>query len=115
MGGVADSIIIGLFALRFLPAGQRLRRITDSIFIGLFALSIFAGRATRRSKTNHQRMAIDQGQSPSALPENQLNKNKKTKSVDQSSASLLSESVYVGGGRLASPSRAVARPMDLVN
>jgi len=61
MGGVTDSLIIGLFALRFLPPGQRLRRITDSIFIGLFALGIFAGRSTRRSKTNYKRVAIDQG------------------------------------------------------
>jgi hypothetical protein len=61
MGGVADSIIIGLFALRVLPPRQRLRRITDSIFIALLALGIFAGRSTRRSKSNHKRMAIDQG------------------------------------------------------
>ena len=61
MGGVTDSIIIGLFALRFLPPGQRLRRITDSIFIALFVSGIFAGRSTRRSKTSHKRKAIDQG------------------------------------------------------
>jgi hypothetical protein len=64
MGGVADSIIIFLFALRVLPAEQRFRRIADSIFIGLFALSIFAGRSTRRSKANRKRMTIDQSQSP---------------------------------------------------
>jgi len=59
MGGVADSIIIGLFALRVLPQMQRLRRISDSIFIGLFALRIFAGRSTRRSKKHHKRLAVD--------------------------------------------------------
>jgi len=43
---VADSIIIGLFALRVLP-GQMQRRITESIFIALFSLGILAGCSTQ--------------------------------------------------------------------
>jgi hypothetical protein len=42
MRAVADSIIIGYFALRVLQ-GQLLRRITESVYIGLFSLSMLAG------------------------------------------------------------------------
>jgi hypothetical protein len=49
MRGIAESMIIGLLALRILP-GKMLRRSTESILLTLFSLSVFAGCSSRRTK-----------------------------------------------------------------
>jgi hypothetical protein len=49
MRGIAESMLIGLIALRILP-GKMLRRSTESILLALFSLSVLAGRSSRRTK-----------------------------------------------------------------
>ena len=57
MRAVADSIIIGLFALRVLQ-GQLLRRISESVYIGLFSLSMLAGWVGNSKHENGDRKSV---------------------------------------------------------
>jgi len=118
MRGVANTIIIGLFALRVLR-GQLLGRITESIFISLFALSILAGCSTQSTKTVetdktvHYTAETDQVQSRPVLTEERSSKTEETKKSDGPSVGLLSGSVHVVGEALALPFRAVAGLINL--
>lgn len=118
MLGVANNIIIGLFAFRVLQ-GQLLRRITESIFISLFSLSILAGCSTQSTKTVetdktvHYTAETDPGQSRPVLTEERSSKTEETKKSDGPSAGLLSGSVHVVGEALALPFRAVAGLINL--
>jgi len=115
---VADSIIIGLFALRVLP-GQLQRRITESIFIALFSLGILAGCSTQSTKTVetdktvHYTAETDRGQSRPVLTEERSSKTEETKKSDGPSVGVLSGSVRVVGEALALPFRAVAGLISL--
>ena len=118
MRGVADSMIIGLFALRLLP-GQLLRRVTESILIALFSLSVLAGCSTQSAKTVetektvHYSAETDRAQSQPVVTEKQTTKTEeKTKSEGQS-LGLLSGAVHVVGEVLALPFRAVAGLINL--
>ena len=113
MRGVADSIVIDLFALRVLQ-GQVLRRITESIFIGLFSLTMLAGCTTQSTKTvetrntAHYTADSDQTQPRPVVTEERLSKTEETKTSDGPSVGLLSGSLHVVGEVLALPFRAVA-------
>lgn len=115
---VADSIIIGLFALRVLP-GQRQRRITESIFIALFFLGILGGCSTQSTKTVetdetvHYTAETDHGQSQPVLTEERSSKSEETKKSDGPSVGVLSGSVRVVREALALPFRAVAGLINL--
>jgi hypothetical protein len=118
MRGVADSILIGIFALRLLQ-GQVLRRITEITFISLFSLSILAGCSTQSTKTVetdktiHYTAETDPGQSRPMLTEERSSKTEETKKDDGPSFGLLSGSVHVVGEALALPFRAVAGLINL--
>ena len=118
MRGLANSIIMGLFALRVLR-GQLPRRITESILISLLSLSILAGCSTQSTKTVatdktvHYTAETDRGQSRPVLTEERSSKTEETKKSDGPSVGLLSGSVHVVGEALALPFRAVAGLINL--
>jgi hypothetical protein len=118
MRGVTDNMIIGLFALQFLP-GKLLRRITESFFVSLFFLSILAACSTQSTKTVetdktvHYSAETDPGPSRPVLTEERSSKTEETKKSDGPSGGLLSGSVHVVGEALALPFRAVAGLINL--
>ena len=118
MRGLTDSMIIGLFALRFLR-GQILRRVTESVLIALFSLSILAGCSTQSAKTVetektvHYSAEADKTQSQPVVTEKQTTKTEENTKSEGQSVGLLSGSVHVVGEVLALPFRAVAGLINL--
>ena len=118
MRGVADSMIIGLFALRLLR-GQTLRRVTESVLIALFSLSVLAGCSTQSAKTVETEKTVhysgetDRAQSQPVVTEKQTTKTEEKSKSDGQSVGLLSGAVHVVGEVLALPFRAAAGLINL--
>lgn len=118
MRSVADSMIVGLFALRVLR-GPMVRRITESIFISLFTLSILSGCSTQSAKTVETEKTVqyssstDQAQSQPIVTEQRTTKTEERTKSDGQSGGLLSGTVHVVGEVLALPFRAVAGLISL--
>jgi len=113
MRALADSMIIGLFALRLLP-GQMLRRVTEGIFITLLSLSILSGCSTQSArtveteKTVHYAADTDSVQPQPVVTEKQTTKTQEKTTSEGQSVGLLSGTVHVVGEVIALPFRAAA-------
>ncbi len=118
MRGVADSVLIGLIALRVLR-GQRLRRVSESIIIALFSLTILAGCSTQSTKTTETNRTVqystdtDQVSPQPVVMEQRTTKTEESTKSEGQSVGLLSGTVHVVGEAIALPFRAVAGLINL--
>lgn len=118
MRALADSMIIGLFALRVLP-GKTLRRAAESIFVAVLSLSILSGCSTQSAKTVetertvHYATATDSAQSQPPVAETQTTKTEETTKSEGQSFGLLSGTVHAAGEVIALPFRAAAGLINL--
>lgn len=117
MRRIADSMIVGLIALRVLR-GSTVRRVTESVVLALFALSMLAGCSTQRAKTVETEKTVqyaaerDPARSEPVVTEKRVSKTEETKSEGESGG-LLSGAVNVVGKAIALPFRVVAGLVDL--
>ena len=94
MRGLANSLVIGLFAVQLLP-GQMLVRVTEGVVIALFSWSVLSGRSNQSprtvetEKTVHYAPEADSGQSQPVETEKQTTKTEKKTTSDEQSVGHL--------------------------